>query len=115
MVIRSLPALMPKSANTWFVLVLLLFFLDLSVQYSRKAAQTRGDGSQTRSAILRWKTHLGAVESGDDGATDAAYPNPPIMAILLSPLARLDPLPMALTWFYLKVALTLAALVAVFH
>jgi hypothetical protein len=115
MVIRSLPALLPKSANAWFVLVLLLFFIGLSVQYSLKVLQPRGDGAQTRSAILRWKTHLGAVESGDDGATDAAYPNPPIMAILLSPLARLDPLPMALTWFYLKVALTLAALFAMFH
>jgi hypothetical protein len=37
------------------------------------------------------------------------------MAILLSPLARLDPLPMALTWFELKAALTLVALFAVFH
>ena len=112
MAIRSL---LPRSANTWFVLILLLFFLGLSVQYSLKVAKPGGDGAQTRSAILRWKTHLGAVDSSDEGATDAAYPNPPIMAIMLSPLARLDPLPMALTWFYLKAALSLAALFAVFH
>ena len=115
MAIRSLRAYFPRSANTWFVLLLLVFFVGLSVQYSLKATQVRGDGLQTRTAILRWKAHLLAVESGDDGATDAAYPNPPIMAILLSPLARLEPLPMALTWFYLKAAMTLAALFAIFH
>jgi hypothetical protein len=114
MAIRSLRSWLPQSANTWFVMVLLVFFVGLSVQYSFKASQTRDNG-QTRSAILRWKAHLEAVDSGDDGATDAAYPNPPIMAILLSPLARLEPLPMALTWFYLKAATALVVLFVVFH
>jgi alpha-1,2-mannosyltransferase len=114
MFIGILRKYLPQSANAWFVLALLVFFIGLSVQYTFKVSQLR-DSGQTRSAILRWKTHLLAVDSGDDGATDAAYPNPPIMALLLSPLARLEPLPMALTWFYLKVAMTLAALFAVFH
>ncbi len=114
MAIRSLRNYLPRSPNTWFVVLLLVFFVGLSVQYYFKATKLREDGAQTRSAILRWKEHLQAVEGGE-GATDAAYPNPPIMAILLSPLARLDPLPMALTWFYLKVAMALVALFAVLH
>jgi alpha-1,2-mannosyltransferase len=115
MSIRSLWAYLHRSADTWFVLLLLLFFAGLSVQYYFKATHLRGDGSQTRTAILRWKDHLESVTNGDESANDAAYPNPPIMAILLSPLARLNPLPMALTWFYLKVAMALVCLFAVFR
>ncbi len=115
MAIRSLRAYLPQSTNFWFVLVLLVLFIGLSVQYSFKAMKTRPDGAATRTAIQRWRAHLLAVENGDDAGMDAAYPNPPIMAILLSPLARLEPLPMALTWFYLKVAMALVSMFVVFH
>ena len=115
MAIRSLRAYLSQSTNTWFALVLLLFFIGLSVQYSFKVMQPRPDGSFTRGAIDRWRAHLLAVESGDDAGMDAAYPNPPIMAILLSPLARLEPVAMGLTWFYLKAAMALVSLFAVFH
>jgi hypothetical protein len=38
------------------------------------------------------------------------YPNPPIMPLLLTPVANLPPLLGALCWYYLKVAMTLVAL-----
>ena len=38
------------------------------------------------------------------------YPNPPIMALILRPLAGLPPLVGALTWFYLKVVMTFLAI-----
>src|SRR5207248_150068 len=38
------------------------------------------------------------------------YPNPPIMALLLTPIAWLPPLMGSLTWFYLKLAMAAVAL-----
>src|SRR5581483_40368 len=67
-----------------------------------------------RSAILRWQPQLRGLEEGVNIAERYNYPNPPIMALLLFPLAKLPPLAAALVWFYLKVALTLLALHWVF-
>jgi hypothetical protein len=86
-----------------FVAVLLLFFVGLSVQYSYKALANR-------SAIVRWQPQLMSLEAGEDISGRYNYPNPPMMAVLLYPLAKLGqlhPLAAALTWFYLKVGLTL--------
>jgi alpha-1,2-mannosyltransferase len=90
-------------AHRLFVALLLLFFLGLSVQYSHKVLANR-------SAITRWEPQLLSLEAGEDISGRYSYPNPPMMAVLLYPLAKLGqlhPLAAALTWFYLKVALTL--------
>src|ERR1700722_6200848 len=90
-----------------FVVCLLLFFVGLSIQYSYKALDNR-------SAIVRWQPQLMSLEVGEDITGRYNYPNPPMMAVLLYPLAKigqLHPLAAALTWFYLKVGLTLL----VFH
>jgi alpha-1,2-mannosyltransferase len=90
-----------------FVVLLLVFFAGLSVQYSHKALANR-------SAIVRWQPQLMSLEAGEDISGHYNYPNPPMMAVLLVPLAelgKLHPLAAALTWFYLKVGLTLL----VFH
>src|SRR5207247_10218701 len=84
------------------VLGLLLFFLVLSIFYTRKALAHR-------SAFLRWQPQLQAL-SESDIYEEFTYPNPPIMALLLEPLAQLPPLLGSLCWFYLKVAMTLVAL-----
>jgi hypothetical protein len=90
------------SRQRWFVLGLMLLFLGLSIQYGVKARSNR-------SAILRWREQLHQLpyENIYDQYT---YPNPPIMALLLEPLAQLPPLVGSLCWFYLKVFMTLVAL-----
>jgi hypothetical protein len=97
-----------RTGQFWFVVALLTLFLGVSIQYSHKALANR-------SAILRWQPQLRGLEDGVNIAERYNYPNPPIMALLLFPLAKLPPLAAALVWFYLKVALTLLALHWVFQ
>jgi alpha-1,2-mannosyltransferase len=79
-------------------------------------------------AITRWQPQLSDMGKGVDIAQRYNYPNPPIMALLLYPLAYLPEaahqmgLPTrtasmlaALSWFYIKVALTLLAFRWVFQ
>jgi alpha-1,2-mannosyltransferase len=89
------------------VLGLVVFFAALSIPYAIKA-------SDQRSAIVRWAPQLQQLDE-EDIYQRFAYPNPPIMAILLWPLAELPPLAAALLWFYLKVGMTLLALHWVFR
>jgi hypothetical protein len=44
-----------------------------------------------------------------------AYPNPPIMALILQPLVRLSPLACSLSWFYLKLGMTVLSVYWVFR
>jgi hypothetical protein len=86
-----------------FVAALLLLFAGVSVHYSVKAVQHR-------SAFVRWQNQVLAMDEGADIAKQFNYPNPPVMAVLLLPLAALPPLAGALSWFYLKVVMTLLAI-----
>ena len=65
----------------WFIVALLLVFVVLGVQYTFKALQNR-------SAFLRWREDIRHIESG---TADYRLPNPPIMALLLRPLAAIEP------------------------
>jgi hypothetical protein len=91
-----------------FIAALLLLFLALSVKYSYKVLHNR-------SAFTRWQPQVLDLERGIDIAERHNYPNPPIMAVLLEPLALLPPLAGALTLFYLKVGMALAAYAWVFR
>ncbi len=100
---------------------LVLFFVALSVPYGIKAWRNG-------SAFQRWQPQISALGEGVDIAARFNYPNPPIMALLLYPLARL-PVALhemgmrdravstfaALCWFYIKVGLTLLAFRWVFR
>lgn len=97
-----------------FLALLLLVFGAVSIQYTLKIVDPR-DGKQDRSAILRWREQLLDLDGGENIYARSNYPNPPIMAILLRPLADLPPIAGALTWFYLKVAMTLAAFALTFR
>jgi alpha-1,2-mannosyltransferase len=114
----------PFSAATssrWFTLGLVLFFAALSIPYAIKAGHNG-------SAFQRWQPQISALGEGVDIASRYNYPNPPIMALLLYPLARL-PVALhhlglsekavsifaALCWFYIKVALTMLAFRWVFR
>jgi alpha-1,2-mannosyltransferase len=97
------------SGQLWFVVGLLALFAAVSVQYSFKALHNR-------SAFDRWRDMVvHGVECGEDMAGLHGYPNPPIMALVLYPLAKMPPVWGALTWFYVKVGLTLLALRWVFE
>ena len=97
------------SGRVWFLLGLIVLFGALSVQYSVKALHNR-------SAFDRWKGMVvSGVENGDDIAAKYAYPNPPIMAVVLYPFAKLPSVWGALAWFYVKVGLTLLAFHWVFQ
>jgi hypothetical protein len=100
-----------SARQRWFVLALLLLFLAVSVQYCVKVA---GHSERAnRSAILRWRDPLHHL--GDENIYEHYnYPNPPIMALLLEPVAQLPPLASSLCFFYLKVVLTLIAIPWVF-
>jgi alpha-1,2-mannosyltransferase len=104
---RTGTGLIGSLGQRWFVLGLLVLLLALSFQYSLKALSNR-------SAILRWREQLHHL-ADEDIYQRYTYPNPPIMALLLSPLAELPPLVGSLAWFYLKVGMTLLALAWVFR
>jgi alpha-1,2-mannosyltransferase len=109
-----------KFAN-WYTLALALFFAALSIPYGIKAWHNG-------SAFQRWQPQISALGDGVDIAQRFNYPNPPIMALLLYPLARLPAaaqelgvpekaasLMAALCWFYIKAGLTLLSFRWVFQ
>ena len=93
--------------QTAFIAGLVLLFAVLGVRYSSKALQDR-------SAFNRWRQQIQLLGSKDISA-EFNYPNPPIMAVLLEPLAKLPPVAGALVWFYLKAAMALLSLYWVFR
>jgi alpha-1,2-mannosyltransferase len=97
------------SRQRWFVAALLLLFVVLSAKYTIKVF----DGN--RSAIMRWREQLLALEGGEDIYETHIYPNPPIMAMLLTPFAKMPPLVGALVWYYLKVGMALASFYFLFR
>lgn len=116
----SFPSAAPAGSR-WFTLALVAFFLFLSIPYAVKAWHRGG-------AITRWQPQLSDMGKGVDIAERYNYPNPPIMALLLYPLACLPDAAgrlgmseraastlAALLWFYIKVALTLLAFRWVFQ
>jgi alpha-1,2-mannosyltransferase len=106
MLFDTSPRTLGLTRQQWFVLALLTFFVGLSIQYSLKT---------TRSAIVRWHNQLDRMNDGENIYESYNYPNPPIMALFLKPLIHLSPNAAALTWFYVKVAMTLLAFLWVFR
>jgi alpha-1,2-mannosyltransferase len=90
-----------------FVLGIAVLFIGLSIQYSHKA-------DDNRSAFVRWRPQVLEVADADIYQR-YDYPNPPIMALVLLPLAYLPPLAGSLVWFYLKLGMTLLAFRWVFR
>ncbi len=97
----------------WLLVGLIGLFLVVGVQYGRKITI-----NPTRSAILRWTDPLLGLWENENIYELYQYPNPPIMAILLRPIASLStwsPVLEALTWFYLKAGMILLSLYWVFR
>jgi hypothetical protein len=99
------------------LVALLVYFAILNVQYVYKMSKKDGKGS----AILRWYEQLRSLQDGDDIYEGSPYPNPPIMALILTPVviwpveAGLPLLTVGLLWFWLKVGMTLLSLRWVFR
>jgi alpha-1,2-mannosyltransferase len=95
----------------WFIVGLLLLFIALSVQYTIKITR-KGESS---SAFNRWRPQVLGMAKGEDSYVKYAYPNPPMMALILLPYYLVPELAGALAWYYTKVALTLLALMWTFR
>ncbi len=100
--------------RTWAWVVALVLVVVLAAQHARKVRQNR-------SAFVRWRTQIqqlvrgeanvyaGEMEVGDDDNSDgrpSPYPNPPLMAVILYPLAAMPKEVGAICWFALKVVMT---------
>ncbi len=109
--------LTPKFISTLFFSLLGIVFLISAIQYDAKCRKLSRIGTQTKTAFLRWRTQLIGDETpgrgpmpgfskGDDVYREYNYPNPPIMALLLLPLAELPPRLGAFLFFVLKLLMT---------
>jgi hypothetical protein len=86
------------------VVGLCLFFLALSVPYAFKVKD------DARSAFVRWRPQILDLTAGVNVYERHNYPNPPIMALVLTPLALLPPLTGSLLWFFLKAGMGVLAI-----
>lgn len=92
-----------------FFAALTLLLGIVAIQYSIKVMKPRKDGN-TASAILRWSKQIQDMNGGEIIQAKYNYPNPPVMAQILWPLAKLaeiSPTAAALTWFALKIGMAL--------
>jgi len=104
----SVRSLRTVPARVWFLLGLLLIFVGVGYSYSKKA-------SSNRSALPRWRPQILELANGVNISERYHYGNPPIMALLLYPLLKLEPLAAAMTWFALKVGFALVSFWWVFR
>jgi hypothetical protein len=93
-----------------FAVVILVVVAVSTARYAAKLEKPGRTNQQTRSAFLRWREQVLALDRGADIYREFNYPNPPVMALLLRPFYRLDPTTGALAWFGLKVVLAGVAL-----
>src|ERR1700722_256082 len=94
----------------WLVVGLALFFGVIYLQYALKL---RHSEHGMRSAFLRWKTQLAELDDGVNVWEKHAYPNPPIMALLLKPFMQMPATLGASLWFGCKAMLAMAAILGV--
>jgi alpha-1,2-mannosyltransferase len=99
-----LPLLTPRG---WILAAMALFLMALTVQYLVKISDPRRGN---RSAIQRWQPQLLGLEQGEDISKEYQYPNPPVMSVLLLPLAKLPSGTMAVTWYLAKCLMALAVM-----
>lgn len=94
----------------WPIIVLMSLFAVIFCQFLLKMNHTEYG---QRSAFLRWRTQLEELDAGVNVWEKYAYPNPPIMVLILKPFHQLPSLLGASLWFACKALLALAAIVGV--
>src|SRR5436305_9945228 len=80
----------------WLIAALCIFFALIFALYTLKLHHSEHG---IRSAFLRWQVQLEDLDAGVNVWDKYAYPNPPIMAILLKPFLALPPTLGASLWF----------------
>ena len=107
--------------------VCLLILVGISAwQQYEKCTKLSRLGTQTKTAFLRWRTQIlgdetpgrgpmPGLKKGDDVYRLYNYPNPPILALTLWPLAELPAVWGAMMWFFLKVGMAALALLWAFR
>lgn len=94
----------------WLVVALIVVFAGIYTQYVFKLANSEHGN---RSAFLRWRPQLLELDDGVNIWAKHAYPNPPVMALVLMPFAHLPPLVGASFWFAVKAGLGLASIMMI--
>jgi alpha-1,2-mannosyltransferase len=97
----------------WLLVALVLFFAVCSLKYGDKVLDTTE--RENRSAFLRWREQILEMDQGVNIWEKYNYPNPPIMVLLLRPLALLPALVGSMTLYWIKVVMALAAIYLVFR
>lgn len=122
----ALSAVPPVRGRIAFVALIAAVLAVGAYQHVLKTQKLSRLGTQTKTAFLRWRTQILGDEApgrgpipglkrGDDVYRYYNYPNPPVMALILWPLAELPPLAGAMLWYALKVVMSAAALVWAFR
>jgi hypothetical protein len=93
----------------WLAAALALLFVGLHVHFTLKVLRSEN----SRSAFLRWQSQLAELDDGVNVWDKYAYPNPPIMAIILKPFHLLPPALGASLWFACKSLFALASILGV--
>lgn len=91
-----------KLAFGWLVVAIVCV---TAIRYYAKAEKPSRLGELTRTAFLRWRPQILALDHGTNIYAAFNYPNPPIMALILKPFAALPPLVGAMAWFLVKAAM----------
>jgi len=103
----------PKWLRRGLLVVLSLFVCAVAVRYHEKIREPSRDGTQTRSAVLRWRERVVGMLDGKDVYREYRYPypNPPIQALILAPLYTTSPVTGGMIWFAIKVGMAVASFV----
>ena len=86
-----------------------------AVRYLKKVDKPSDVGTYTRSAFLRWKPQVEALDRGEDIYDRYQYPNPPIMALILRPVMLVPSPADAMVWLLVKAVLAAVSFVWVFR
>lgn len=106
-------ALCLKHWRIAFLAAVTVLVVITAVKVAVKAQKPGRTGEQTRTAFLRWRPQIQALHRGEDVYRAYAYPNPPIMALVLSPFAALPPMIGNFAWFGVKLAMAVMMLVMI--
>ncbi len=93
----------PNRLHRAFAIFLLAAIAVTAIRYYHKAEKPSRLGELTRTAFLRWRPQILALDTQTNIYQEFQYPNPPIMALILYPFVSLPPLVGAMTWFFMKV------------
>ncbi|MFO0970319.1 MAG: glycosyltransferase family 87 protein, partial [Gemmataceae bacterium] len=93
----------------WFLAGLSLFFVAITLLYVLKV-----HSGHSLSAILRWQPQIREIDDGVNIWAKYGYPNPPIMVLLLKPIADLPPALCSMTWLLLKALMAVLSIHWVF-